>query len=64
VGEEMVVSVEPDGSVNMSVATEGPTPEPDLRHLAGDATALGGDLAVRAVSGGIEARLRLLGPPS
>ena len=62
VGEEMTVSVEHGGSVSMNVATEGPTPEPDLRHLAGNATALGGDLVVRAVPGGIEARLRLPGP--
>jgi hypothetical protein len=60
VGEEMVVAVEPDGSVAMAVATEGSGPAPDLDHLAAAATALGGELGVRHLDGGIEARFRLM----
>jgi hypothetical protein len=61
VGEEMVVAVEADGSVTMAVAIEGTGPGPDLSRLAGTAAALGGELAVRPLAGGLEARLR---PPA
>jgi hypothetical protein len=65
VGEEMVVTIEPDGSIAMAVAIEGTGPGPDLSHLAEAARFLGGELSVRAISGGMAARLRLprTGPP-
>jgi hypothetical protein len=59
VGEELVVVVEPEGSVTMAVATEGTGPEPNLGRLPEAATSLGGDLALRPIAGGFEARFRL-----
>jgi hypothetical protein len=58
VGEELVVVVDPEGSVTMAVATEGAGPEPDLGRLPEAATSLGGDLALRPIAGGFEARFR------
>jgi hypothetical protein len=58
----MVVSVDPDGSVTVTVATEGAAPGPDLGRLTETAAALGDDLSVRLIAGGIEARLRLPAP--
>jgi hypothetical protein len=58
----MVVGVDPGGSVAMVVAIEGPGPGPDLGRLPEVAAALGGELEVRPVAGGIEARFRLFAP--
>jgi hypothetical protein len=58
VGEELVVVVEPGGSVTMAVATEGTGPEPNLGRLPEAATYLGGNLALRPIAGGFEARFR------
>jgi hypothetical protein len=58
VGEEVVVSLEPNDAVTIRVATEAPGPAPDLGTLMDAAGALGRDLAVHPVAGGLEARLR------
>jgi hypothetical protein len=64
VAEEVVVSVEPDDAVTVRVATEVGGPAPDLGTLAGAATALGRDLDVHPVAGGLEARLHPTGQPA
>jgi hypothetical protein len=64
VGEEVVVSVEPDDAVTVRVATEAGGPAPDLGTLARAAAALGRDLDVRPVAGGLEARLHPTGQPA
>jgi hypothetical protein len=64
VGEEVAVSVEPDDTVTVRVAIEAGGPAPDLGTLAAAAAALGCDLDVRPVAGGLEARLHPTGQPA
>ena len=64
VGEEVVVSVEPDDAVTVRVATDVGGPAPDLGTLPEAAAALGRDLDVHPVPGGLEARLHPTGQPA
>jgi hypothetical protein len=64
VAEEVVVWVEPQDAVTIRVATEVPGPAPDLGTLTEAAQALGRDLALHPVAGGLEARLRAAGEPA
>jgi hypothetical protein len=57
VSEEMVVSLAPDGTVTMTIASEDAGPEPHLAHLMAAAAAMGGELAVTTTEEGLQARL-------
>jgi hypothetical protein len=59
VGEEMEVTFQADGAVTMTIVTDGAAAEPHLEHLTAAATAMGGELGVLPIAGGLRARLRL-----
>jgi hypothetical protein len=64
VGEEIVVSFEPDGEVVANIATDGEGTAPDLGRLRTVAEQLGGDLVVLPTDDGLQARLRLPARPA
>jgi hypothetical protein len=59
VGEEIVVSFDPDGAVMMTIATEGVAAEPHLERLTAAAAAMGGELGVIPTADGLRARISL-----